>query len=336
MADPAAALNDATAARLDRSSGNATLRGMSEVGTMLRDLSLSGAVFLDGELAGDWSVRSQMEPTDFPDQLAPDARMISYHFIRQGPVRCRIEGGEEVVLEAGDLVVLTRNDPHFLSSGKVVDAVDAKVAMGQPDDEGIHRVRLPGEQGQRALYCGFLGGGDHPLLDALPAMLVVRTKDHADWIERSFQLIVEDLRTASPTMVAQLAAGIFVEAVRRFVAEHHDGEDMLAALSDPVVSKALAAIHADPVREIASEELATQVGVSRSVLMERFSKALGCGPTTYRNRLRLSGAARALRTSDKLVSQIGFAAGYESEEGFSRAFKKAYGVAPSRYRLSKN
>ncbi|WP_265563983.1 AraC family transcriptional regulator [Sphingomicrobium arenosum] len=299
----------------------------------MRDLSLSGAVFLDGELAGDWSVRSQMEPADFPDQMAPDARMISYHFIRQGPVRCRIEGGEEVLLDAGDLVVLTRNDAHFLSSGETVDAVDAKVAMGRPDDEGIHRVRLPGERDRRALYCGFLGGSDHPLLDALPALMVVRTKDHADWIERTFRLIVEDLRTASPVMVAQLAAGIFVEAVRRFVAEHHDGEEMLAALSDPVVGKTLSAIHADLAREIASDTLAAQVGVSRSVMMERFSKALGCGPTSYRNRLRLATAARALRTSDRPVSQIGFAAGYESEEGFSRAFKKAYGVSPSKYRI---
>lgn len=305
---------------------------MGDVDTLLRDLSLSGAVFLDGELAGDWAVRSQMVPEDFPDHLAPDARMISYHFIRQGPVRCRIEGGEEAVLEAGDLVVLTRNDPHFLSSGDRVDAVDARAAMGAADEDGIHRVRLPGDHDPRALYCGFLGGSEHPLLDALPPMMVVRTRDHAGWIEQSFRLIVEDLRTASPTMVAQMAAGIFVEAVKRFVDEHHEGVDMVAALADPIVGKALSLIHADPAREIAAAELAAQVGTSRSVLMERFSKALGCGPTTYRNRLRLSSAARALRETDRRVSDIGFAAGYESEEGFSRAFKKAHGMAPSAYR----
>ena len=305
---------------------------MAEIDTMLLNLSLSGAVFLDGELAGDWAVRSQMTPADFPGSIDPDGRMISYHFIREGPVRCRLAEGEgEVELQSGDMVILTRNDPHVLAGGEAVDPVDARVAMGAPDADGIHRVSLPGEARQ-ALYCGYLGGPDHPLIDSLPPMMVVRTRDHAEWVERSFKLIVDDLRRAAPALVAQMAAGIFVEAVRRFVEDHSDASEIIASLSDPVVRKALAKIQEDPAREIPVAELAENVGTSRSVLMERFSKALGLGPTAYRNRLRLSQAASQLRNSNMRVSDIGFAAGYDSEEGFSRAFKKQYGKAPAAYR----
>lgn len=305
---------------------------MAEIETMLRDLSLSGAVFLDGELAGDWAVHSQMTPADFPGSIDPDGRMISYHFIRQGPVRCRLAESEgEVELQSGDMVILTRNDPHVLAGGEVVDPIDARVAMGAPDAEGIHRVNLPGESRQ-TLYCGYLGGPDHPLIDALPPMMVVHTRDHAEWVERSFELIVDDLRRAAPTLVAQMAAGIFVEAVRRFVADHPDANDMVASLSDPIVRKALALIQENPARQIPVAELAAHAGTSRSVLMERFTSVLGCGPTAYRNRLRLSRAASQLRNSGLRVAEIGFAAGYESEEGFSRAFKKRYGRAPKAYR----
>ena len=309
---------------------------MAELEPILRNLSLSGAVFLDGELAGDWAVCSRMTPSDFPGAIDPDGRMISYHFIRQGPVRCRLaSGGGEVELQSGDLVVLTRNDPHVLAGGESVEPIDARAAMGSPDADGIHRVSLPGDSRQ-SLYCGYLGGPDHPLIDSLPPMMVVRTQDHSEWVERSLKLIVEDLRRAAPALVAQMAAGIFVEAVRRFLEEHHEESEIVAALTDPIVRKALAEIQDDPSREITVTELAALVGTSKSVLMQRFSKALGCGPTTYRNRLRLALAAKQLRESERRVSEIGFAAGYESEEGFSRAFKKQYDKAPAAYRKEAN
>jgi transcriptional regulator GlxA family with amidase domain len=43
-------------------------------------------------------------------------------------------------------------------------------------------------------------------------------------------------------------------------------------------------------------------------------------------------AAEALTSSPKAVADIAAAVGYESEAAFNRAFKRAFGAPPARYR----
>lgn len=52
----------------------------------------------------------------------------------------------------------------------------------------------------------------------------------------------------------------------------------------------------------------------------------------YINYIRLKKAAVALRSTEKSVLDIALDAGYDSHEGFTRAFTKRYGVSPSDYR----
>jgi transcriptional regulator GlxA family with amidase domain len=78
--------------------------------------------------------------------------------------------------------------------------------------------------------------------------------------------------------------------------------------------------------------LAREVGVSRSVLSERFRHFLGESPIAYLTRWRLRLGARALTSTDHSVAQIASETGYESEAAFNRAFKREYGVPPARYR----
>ena len=54
--------------------------------------------------------------------------------------------------------------------------------------------------------------------------------------------------------------------------------------------------------------------------------------TRYVTRSRLTRAARQLRTGDAPLTEIALRAGYESEFSFSRAFARAFGVAPRAYR----
>jgi transcriptional regulator GlxA family with amidase domain len=78
--------------------------------------------------------------------------------------------------------------------------------------------------------------------------------------------------------------------------------------------------------------LAHEVGVSRSVLSERFRHYLGESPIAYLTRWRLRLGARALTSTNYTVAQIALDVGYESEAAFNRAFKREYAVPPARYR----
>ena len=62
---------------------------------------------------------------------------------------------------------------------------------------------------------------------------------------------------------------MFVEAIRRHIADAGESAGWLAGLGDPVVGRALAALHSDPAREWTLEALAAETGASRSILAER-------------------------------------------------------------------
>ena len=79
-------------------------------------------------------------------------------------------------------------------------------------------------------------------------------------------------------------------------------------------------------------DLASETGLSRTVLSERFRHFLGEPPMTYLTRWRLQLAARGLVGTSHSVAQIAIEAGYESESLFNRAFKRHYRLPPARYR----
>jgi hypothetical protein len=74
------------------------------------------------------------------------------------------------------------------------------------------------------------------------------------------------------------------------------------------------------------------VGISRSALVERFTRYLSEPPMTYLTRWRLPLAARSLERTSRGVAEIAADVGYESEAAFNRAFKREFGQPPGRYR----
>ena len=134
-------------------------------------------------------------------------------------------------------------------------------------------------------------------------------------------------------MLAKLSEALFVDTVRRYVAElPARTTGWLAGARDPVVGKSLTLLHRQPGHPWTIAELATTVGVSRSVLMERFTRFLSDSPMAYLTRWRLRLAAQALMSSSKGVADVAAAVGYESQAAFNRAFKRAFGMPPAQYR----
>jgi transcriptional regulator GlxA family with amidase domain len=106
----------------------------------------------------------------------------------------------------------------------------------------------------------------------------------------------------------------------------------LPALRDPVVGPALVELHANPAHRWTVEELARRTATSRSVLAERFGRLLGRPPMQYLADWRLRVAADLLRDTELGVAAVAYRVGYESEEAFNRAFKRAMGRPPAQWR----
>ena len=79
-------------------------------------------------------------------------------------------------------------------------------------------------------------------------------------------------------------------------------------------------------------EIADYAGFSRFHFGRIFSMAVGESLAEFVRRLRLERAAWQLQHTDELVTDTAFEAGYESLEGFSRAFREEYLVSPTEFR----
>lgn len=81
--------------------------------------------------------------------------------------------------------------------------------------------------------------------------------------------------------------------------------------------------------------LAAEACLSPFHFHRTFHALLGETPAEMVRRLRLERAAQQLLESDLAVTQIAFDAGYSSLEAFIRAFRAAFGYAPSAFRESR-
>lgn len=78
--------------------------------------------------------------------------------------------------------------------------------------------------------------------------------------------------------------------------------------------------------------LAEQANYSRFHFQRLFREQTGETPGDCRRRLLLERAGYQLRHTSLSVTEIAFETLYDSLEGFSRAFRRAYGISPSHYR----
>ena len=101
-----------------------------------------------------------------------------------------------------------------------------------------------------------------------------------------------------------------------------------------MLAPALAAMHRQPELKWTVELLARESLVSRSQLDTRFREVLGRSPIRYLTEWRMHVAQDLLATTDLGVVAVAHHVGYESEEAFSRAFKRSRGSAPSVWRAS--
>ncbi len=78
--------------------------------------------------------------------------------------------------------------------------------------------------------------------------------------------------------------------------------------------------------------LAQRAGQSKFRFHKRFRKFAGEPPSRYARRLRLERAAVLLASGDQTILSIALETGFASHEVSMRAFRRAFGCTPSRYR----
>ncbi|MDR3464782.1 MAG: AraC family transcriptional regulator [Xanthobacteraceae bacterium] len=94
-------------------------------------------------------------------------------------------------------------------------------------------------------------------------------------------------------------------------------------------------ISASVERAFTVNELASVACMSPAHFSRSFKAATGKAPHEYVSGQRLDLAKRLLVTTDRLLVDIAYAAGFSSQANFNRAFRRAVGTTPSLYRAQK-
>lgn len=313
---------------------------MDVLSDVLRVVRLTGGVFLDAEFTAPWCVTSRISPADCEPYFPTPRHIISYHLIVEGSLKLQVDGEAPRDVTAGQIVLLPRNEPHLLGSFLSAKPINTHTLVRPPTGRGLARIVHGGGGETTRIVCGFLGCDTpfNPLLATLPNVMTldVRAAPSGMWMESSFQFAAREAASGdmgSATMLAKLSELLFVEAVRRYVAElRAEQRGWLAGLRDPIVGRALALLHSRHRDPWTAERLAQEVGLSRSAFAERFTSLIGQPPMQYLTLWRMQLATNRLRESTASIARIAADVGYEAEAAFNRAFKREFGVPPATWR----
>ncbi len=315
---------------------------MDAFSQILSGVKLNGAIFFNAEFSAPWGYSTPSTSVMTATHAPGAEHLVIYHLVIEGDAVVELTDGQCTKLEPGDIVIFPHGDPHHISSGKGAArpfpnyGISAKVKA-----RDLSPLCAGGGGEVSRFVCGYMTCDpwlSRPILSGLPPVFKVniRTDRSGHWLENSILHLVEEAgsgRIGGEAMLAKLSEALFVDTLRRYVTGLPEQQiGWLAGARDPIVGKSLGLLHSRIAHPWTIADLADQVGISRSALVERFTKYLSEPPMTYLTRWRLQVAARSLEKTSRGVADIAADVGYESEAAFNRAFKREFGQPPGRYR----
>lgn len=280
---------------------------------------------------GDWQCRNT-------------SQHLIFYLVVEGQCTLSLHDQTEVPLSAGSLLMLCKGQPHTLSReprpGSLLPAFTLADHL-----EAVHNQVLQLGTGDVAdcrilcFQCRVDQDMARPLFAAMPAFILIEQQQQRfmnAWVDHAYQFLVLETQTARPgrdTLVNRVLGMVLIECLRHHIEQLSEQSDSwLMAFKDPVLLQVMNAIHRELSRDWRVDELAAIAHMSRSTFAERFTQKIGVPPLTYIWQRRLLVASYMLREAHHNCAFISEKLGFASENTFSQAFKKHYGLTPSMYR----
>ncbi len=266
-------------------------------------------------------------------------RVVAFHLVEFGHCEIKTESGYSTTLAAGEMVICFGGQAHQLSQGKTTRVQSiATLLTGGANSQRPTNTEAPLGV---SLLCGvfMLHHTElNPLFSALPSIMRVNLSRHGQMHNLSgiAHIMANEIERSSfgaGYIVERLLEVLCAEAVRAYIEMIPQQEvGWFKGIKDPIVGRAIKAIHLNPADDWSVQRLAGKVAMSPSRFAARFTESLGESPMVYVAKWRMNVACRKLSASRIGVDQVAADVGYESVAAFNRAFKKHVGLPPAAWR----
>jgi AraC-like DNA-binding protein len=263
---------------------------------------------------------------------------IEIHYVLTGTMHLHTPGRQPVVCHAGSLALIPPRMPQTMAADDHPARDVLAVETCSIVREGMMLFDAAGGgQGDLRVVCGSVAAsvsGSYGLLDGITEPIVEQMSDIAI-VKCAYTAMLQELdrpALGSRALMGALMKTCLMMTIRQRLANQHQGLHLLGGLGDHRIGKAVAAVLDRPAQPHSVATLAAEAGMSRSSFAREFSRILGQSPMEFVMKTRLHRAAQMLLATTAPVKAVAASAGFSSRSHFSRAFRDAYGVDPSRFR----
>ena len=127
---------------------------------------------------------------------------------------------------------------------------------------------------------------------------------------------------------------LMLSIVETYPARRQAGSRMWrgSPFADTRIRRALALLRAHPNKDVNMNDLASQVGLSRSRFYDLFQLSTGRSPRSYLDLLCVESAIARLSSGSAKIAEVSAALGFSAQSNFTRFFQQQVGIPPSEYR----
>ncbi|MDA3959720.1 MAG: AraC family transcriptional regulator [Planctomycetota bacterium] len=253
-------------------------------------------------------------------ELVITVRGSASHCIERGDEQCSRR------LAPGDVFVLAPNERHAYDEPKGLEVVNCLFRPSCLDARMDELVAIDGLHDLLVVepLCRHKPGGERLRLAPASRRSVVA---ECEALELELQQTASGYRSVAINRfmtVLILLARDWVQA----------GPGQRAALDGQhaAVADAIALIEAQHGTELRLEDIAREAHLSPHYLSQLFHQQTGQSPWDYLTQVRIERAKDLLRTTDRSITEIAFAVGFNDSSYFARVFKTREGQTPLKWR----
>lgn len=299
---------------------------MDTLSQILDSIKLRAVVYQKARFTGPWGV-----------EIAQDDSSQFWRLLK-GNCYLKIPGEKMIKMKVGDLVLVPHGSTHTISGAPTNRCIPAAQylkarASGKPmfqDGTGEETMLMGG-------HFDFANNTMHPFMQSLPRVIRIgnTNMEVTRWLQQVAVFMNEEVVTGEPgsqVLLGRLAEVLFILIIRSYLQHADIKSGFLLALKDERISSSLKLMHEAPAKDWTLNQLATAVGMSRSLYSKNFKKLVGETPLSYLTNWRILRSKELLTGNKTNIIEVAGNVGYQSEAAFNRIFKSKVGETPASYR----